>query len=397
MRLTPTGRTPTMCDLRGPRSSKAPSRPPERRPGSCSTGVGRRKRRASWLAPREALTVAGQRRSRTGFPRPPLGGPHATSGPRVTVVASERTPTDRAMLASMSGIEPTAARPMLHAATWIVWAARGGRVGAAGAERALREPRAPVRRARGRGARTPDGSRPARSRCSSRSARSFGLLRVVLTVATTHGLGDPMVTIPHVDAARLLGGFTGRRHDRTPGALAGAGRRARHRRRHRGVRRVQRGRLAPRAAAVDAARVPRARPGRHGRAGVRAVDARRAPRVARSRPGPHRRRGSCGAAGSCAMPSRCSRAGMERAVALAESMDARGFGHRPRRPRRTHRGWSDARRRCSALGGAFVALVGGATRGRGRSRAVSVSRCSSAAIASASGADAPRALPAAAA
>lgn len=36
---------------------------------------------------------------------------------------------------------------------------------------------------------------------------SFGLLRVVLTVATTHGLGAPIATVPHLTLPRLLGGF----------------------------------------------------------------------------------------------------------------------------------------------------------------------------------------------
>src|SRR6476620_7936408 len=36
---------------------------------------------------------------------------------------------------------------------------------------------------------------------------TFGLLRVVLTVATTHRLGDAMVTVPHVPLPDLLGGF----------------------------------------------------------------------------------------------------------------------------------------------------------------------------------------------
>ena len=65
------------------------------RPWGGSTGVGRRTRWASWLAPREALTVAGQRRSRTGFPRPPLGGPHATSGSRVTLSPRRLAPRPR--------------------------------------------------------------------------------------------------------------------------------------------------------------------------------------------------------------------------------------------------------------------------------------------------------------
>lgn len=37
---------------------------------------------------------------------------------------------------------------------------------------------------------------------------AFGLLKIVLTVLTTHGIGDPLLVLPEATLPRLLGGFT---------------------------------------------------------------------------------------------------------------------------------------------------------------------------------------------
>ncbi|MDQ1532901.1 MAG: energy-coupling factor transport system permease protein [Actinomycetota bacterium] len=257
----------------------------------------------------------------------------------------------------MSAIEATAVRPVLHAATWIVWAAaavvsvqlapnvlyaslvlllavlvvevHGRKTGLA---RAF-----PVFLALG---------------------ASFGLLRVFLTVATTHGLGNPMFTVPHVTLPRLLGGF------RVGGTIE---------------RQVLLQALADALvivvviavfgawnAVVSHHEVLQSTPRAFHELGLvvtialafvpSTLAALRASREAdRARTG-----------GAIVRRGRLVRhavpvleSGMERAVALAESMDARGFGHRPagRGERIAAAGTLGG---LLGLGGAFVALIGGA-------------------------------------
>jgi energy-coupling factor transport system permease protein len=266
------------------------------------------------------------------------------------------------MLAFMSGarprgLRPTVERPTLHAATWIVWAVaavvsvqlapnmlyaslvlllavlvvevHGRRTGLA---RAF-----PVFLALGAG---------------------FGLLRVVLTVATTHGLGDAMVTIPHVTLPRLLGGFrVGGTIERLVlwQALADAL-----------VIVVVIAVFGAWNAVVSHHEVLQSTPRAFHELGLvvtialafvpSTLAALRASREAdRARTG-----------GVIVRRGRVVRhavpvleSGMERAVALAESMDARGFGHRPagRGERIAAAGTLGG---LLGLGGAFVALVGGA-------------------------------------
>ena len=106
----------------------------------------------------------------------------------------------------MAGTEPAVERPPLHAATWIVWAVAA----------VVSVQLAPnmlyvslvllvavlVVEVHGR-----DTGLGARLPRLPRARRGFGLLRVVLTVATTHGIGTPMLTIPHVVLPSILGGF----------------------------------------------------------------------------------------------------------------------------------------------------------------------------------------------
>src|SRR5438552_11388871 len=266
------------------------------------------------------------------------------------------------MLAFMSaarprGLRPTVERPTLHAATWIVWAVaavvsvqlapnmlyatlvlllavlvvevHGRRTGLA---RAF-----PVFLALGAG---------------------FGLLRVVLTVATTHGIGKAMVTIPHVTLPRILGGFrVGGTIERPVlyQALADAliivvviavfgawNAVVSH---HEVLQAVPRafhelGLVVTIALAFVPSTLAALKASREAdRARTGGVVVRRGRLVRHAVP--------------------VLESGMERAVALAESMDSRGFGHRPagRSERVAALGTLGG---LLGLGGAFVALVGDA-------------------------------------
>ena len=155
------------------------------------------------------------------------------------------------------------------------------------------------------------------------------------TAASTSCSPRPSFTLPD-----FLGGFTVGGTDRAPDRAAVRQRGARHRRRDRRVRRVQRGGLALRARAGHAA----ARSTRSGwSSSWRSRSSRR--RSARSttsaRPtAPAPADGSSGAAGCCASSCPCSSCGLERAVTLAESMDSRGLRRTVvRRPRDRVAGW----------------------------------------------------------
>ena len=186
----------------------------------------------------------------------------------------------------------------------------------------------------------------------------FGLLRVVLTVATTHGLGDPMVTVPHATLPTILGGF------RVGGTLE---------------RQVMWQAIADAFvivvviavfgawnAVVSHHEVLQSTPRAFHELGLVVTIALAfvpstlaALRV--SREADRARTGGVivrrGRLVRHAVP--VLESGMERAVSLAESMDARGFGHRPsgRGERFAAAGTLGG---LLGLGGAFVALVGGA-------------------------------------
>ena len=137
----------------------------------------------------------------------------------------------------------------------------------------------------------------------------FAVVRMLLTVVTTHGVGDVLFTTPHFGLPQLLGGFTVGGTVELPVVLqslaegfAIVGVMAR-------VRRVQLRGLAFRAGAVDAPCVLRGRAGGRGGAGVRAVHA-LGHRTTYARPtAPAPAAGSCAGDGSSASSCRCSSSG----------------------------------------------------------------------------------------
>ncbi|HEX4492319.1 MAG TPA: hypothetical protein VH914_14005 [Acidimicrobiia bacterium] len=187
---------------------------------------------------------------------------------------------------------------------------------------------------------------------------TFGLLRVVLTIATTHGLGTPLLTLPHVTLPRILGGFrVGGTIERQVllQALADAF-----------VVVVVIAVFGAWNAVVSHHEVLQSTPRAFHELGLvvtialafvpSTIAALRASREAdRARTG-----------GVIVRRGRLVRhavpvleSGMERAVALAESMDARGFGHQPagRGERFAAIGTLGG---LLGFGGAFVALIGSA-------------------------------------
>lgn len=184
----------------------------------------------------------------------------------------------------------------------------------------------------------------------------FGLLRVVLTAATTHGVGTALFTTPAFTLPQLLGGFTVGGTVELPVVLQAAaesfaivGILATFGAFNAVVSHHELLQAAPRAfyepglvVTVALAFVPSTMTAV---AAVREADlARTGGRVVRR-----------GRLLRQAIP--ILESGMERALALAESMDARGFGHAaPSGPERTA-GWASVVG-LFALGAAFVALVG---------------------------------------
>jgi energy-coupling factor transport system permease protein len=187
---------------------------------------------------------------------------------------------------------------------------------------------------------------------------SFGLLRVILTVATTHGIGTPIATVPHVDLPRLLGGFRVGGTIERPVlwqaiadallivvviAVFGAWNAVVSH--HEVLQSTPRafhelGLVVTIALAFVPSTLAALRASRESdRARTGGVIVRRGRLVRHAVP--------------------VLESGMERAVALAESMDSRGFGHRP-----AGRGEQIAAigtlGGLLGLGGAFVALIGGA-------------------------------------
>jgi len=187
---------------------------------------------------------------------------------------------------------------------------------------------------------------------------AFTLIRIVLTAATTHGVGTVWVTLPSATLPRVLGGFTVGGTVEAPVVLGAAaegfavmGIIAAFAAFNAVVSHAELVETAPRAfhepglvVTVALAFVPST------------VTAVRSVREAdRARTG-----------GRVVRRGRLLRqlvplleSGMERAVALSESMDARGFAHHGPGAGERAAGWSGLV--CLvALGGAFVALVGGA-------------------------------------
>ena len=248
-------------------------------------------------------------------------------------------------------------RPALHAATWIVWAAAA----VVSVQLAPNELYASLELLLAVLVVEVHGRRTGLARAFQvflALGAGFGLLRVVLTVATTHGIGDPMVTIPHVTLPDILGGFrVGGTIERPVlwQALADAF-----------VIVVVIAVFGAWNAVVSHHEVLQSTPRAFHELGLvvtialafvpSTLAALRASREAdRARTG-----------GVIVRRGRLVRhavpvleSGMERAVALAESMDARGFGHRPagRGERIAAAGTLGG---LLGLGGAFVALVGGA-------------------------------------
>ncbi|HEX9992327.1 MAG TPA: hypothetical protein VGB14_05310 [Acidimicrobiales bacterium] len=185
---------------------------------------------------------------------------------------------------------------------------------------------------------------------------TFGLLRVVLTVLTTHGGPDVLVTLPEATLPRVLGGFTvggtvelpvllqaGAESLAIVGVLAAFGAFnavAAHDELARSAPRAfhEAGLVVTVALTVLPATLAAV-------AAVREAD--------RARTG-----------GTVVRRGRLVRlvvpvleSGLERAVGLAESMDARGFARLPAGPSERLAGWLGLGALLS-LGGAFVALVG---------------------------------------
>ena len=236
---------------------------------------------------------------------------------------------------------PASDRPVLHAATWIVWAAAA----VVSVQLAPNVLYASVVLLVAVLVVETHGRRTGLARAFPvflALGASFGLLRVVLTVATTHGLGTPIATVPDFTLPRLLGGFTvGGTIERQVlwQALADAL-----------VIVVVIAVFGAWNAVVSHHEVLQSTPRAFHELGLvvtialafvpSTLAALRTSREAdRARTG-----------GAIVRRGRLVRhavpvleSGMERAVALAESMDARGFGHRP-----------------AGRGDAFVALVGGA-------------------------------------
>jgi energy-coupling factor transport system permease protein len=186
----------------------------------------------------------------------------------------------------------------------------------------------------------------------------FALLRTFLTAATTHGIGDVLFTTPHFGLPRLLGGFTVGGGVQTSVVLqslaegfAIVGVMAVFGAFNSVVSHAELVQSTPRAfyeiglvVVVGLAFVPSTLAAIHD---VREAD--------RARTG-----------GRIVRRGRLLRQivpvlelGLERAVTLAESMDARGFARGGPNPRDRFAGWFGLAS-LLALGGAFVALVGGA-------------------------------------
>jgi energy-coupling factor transport system permease protein len=252
-----------------------------------------------------------------------------------------------------------AGAPALHAVTWLVWAIA--------ASATVQLASSPVYVALVIGAALVVVSAHGRDTALSAAfplllaaGAAFALLRVVLTAATTHGMGAVWLTLPSATLPRIFGGFTVGGTVEAPVVLgAGAegfavvGIVAAFAAFNAVVSHAELVETAPRAfhepglvVTVALAFVPST------------IAAARAVREAdRARTG-----------GRVVRRGRLLRqlvplleSGMERSVSLAESMDARGFAHHAAGPGERAAGWAGTA--CLlALGGGFVALVGGAER-----------------------------------
>ncbi len=304
----------------------------------------------------EPLTVAGQRRSRTDFPRPgpepkdrtqhpgcaqPLSREHprdVTSTAQTLGAATDRRPADR----QPSGV---AAPATWHAGVWLVWALSAAAcielapspvyvalvIGIAALAVSVHARPGPYR------ARVPD---PDRGRSAVRRG-AHAPHRRDHPRARSGVVHDAPLRAPA--AARRL---HRRRNGRAPGRPPVARRGIRHRRRDGGVRRLQRGRLPLGARAVDPPGLLRGRAGGRGRARVRAVDALVHSRRARRRPRPHRRPRR--APGPAAAPDRARARVGARAGGHPRRVDGRArLRARRRRAARQGRRLVGRRRPCS--------------------------------------------------
>ena len=185
---------------------------------------------------------------------------------------------------------------------------------------------------------------------------AFGVVRVVLTAATTHGVGHVLFTTPALTLPDMLGGFTVGGTVELPVILQSAaegfaivGVLAAFGAFNAVVSHYELVQSAPRAfyepglvVTVALAFVPSTM---NAIAAVREADlARTGGRVVRR-----------GRLLRLAVP--ILESGMERALSLAESMDSRGFAHGPASRNDRYAAWASAGG-LLALGGAFVALVG---------------------------------------
>lgn len=273
----------------------------------------------------------------------------------LTAVATDQLAIEHPLDAPVHAV--TGDRPALHAATWIVWAVAA----VVSVQLAPNVLYASVVLLVAVLVVETHGRRTGLARAFPvfvAIGATFGLLRVVLTVATTHGLGTPLLTVPHATLPRILGGF------RVGGTIE---------------RQVLYQALADALvvvvviavfgawnAVVSHHEVLQSTPRAFHELGLvvtialafvpSTIAALRASREAdRARTG-----------GTIVRRGRLVRhavpvleSGMERAVALAESMDARGFGHRPagRGERIAALGTLGG---LLGLGGCFVALIGSA-------------------------------------
>ena len=266
-------------------------------------------------------------------------------------------PTGRTPLGGREQTTAGTGAPALHAVTWLAWA-----VAAAATVQLASSPvyvalvlgaALVVVAAHGR-----DTTLSAAFPLLLAAGAAFAVIRVVLTAATTHGVGAAWFTLPSATLPALLGGFTVGGTVEAPVVLGAAaegfavvGIIAAFAAFNAVVSHAELVETAPRAfhepglvVTVALAFVP---------ATITAVRSIR--EADRARTG-----------GRVVRRGRLLRqlvplleSGMERAVALSESMDARGFAHHGPGPGERTAAWAGLAS-LLALGGAFVALVGGA-------------------------------------
>ncbi|CAA9250920.1 MAG: hypothetical protein AVDCRST_MAG50-2232 [uncultured Acidimicrobiales bacterium] len=187
---------------------------------------------------------------------------------------------------------------------------------------------------------------------------TFALVRVVLTVATTHGVGDVLFSLPSARLPQILGGFTVGGTVEVPVLLQSASE---------GL--VIVGVLAAFAAfnaVVSHHELVRSAPAAFFELGLVLTVSLAFVPVTLQAIGAVREADKARTGGRIVRRGRLVRqavplleTGMERAVSLAESMDSRGFGHQAPTRHEAVGGWLGVGALLS-LAGTFLALVGGA-------------------------------------